>query len=322
MDATPPGETLPADDTKPVVGMIHVGALPGTPGHRQSLADISRAACDEARLYEGAGVNCVMIENMHDVPYLRGTVGPEIVAAMTTVACAVRAATALPIGLQILAAADTEALAVAHAAGLSFIRTECFCFAHVADEGIMESNAAKLLRYRRMIGATDVQVWADIKKKHSSHAWTADLSLGDMAEAAEFMGAETVIVTGASTGKPPRAADVAEARDHCRLPVFVGSGVSMLNVGELLAASDGLIVGSHFKRNGHWANGVEGERVREFMAEAARVQANPDLPASVPAGSRGGGVVGAAALEAASSRTNKASGARVPIPAFPHEPRQ
>ena len=310
---------LPADELKPVVGMIHVGALPGTPGHRQMLDEITRAACAEARLYEAAGVSCLMLENMHDVPYLRGGVGPEIVAAMTRLACAVRAETRLPIGLQVLAAADIEAMAVAHAAGLDFIRTECFAFAHVADEGIMESNAAKLLRYRRMIGATEVQVWADIKKKHSSHAWTADLTLGDVAEAAEFMGAETIIVTGVSTGKPPSARDVAEARNRCQLPVFVGSGVSMENIGELLLASDGLIVGSHFKRNGYWANEIDDERVREFMTEAMRVQTIAGV-SPAPA-NMGGGAVTTAALDAAANRTNKSSGSRLAIPAFPQKPR-
>ena len=311
----------PVANVKPVVGMVHVGALPGTPGHLQTLDEITRAACAEARLYEAAGVNCLMVENMHDVPYLRGGVGPEIVAGMTRVACALRAQTQLPIGLQILAAADIEALAVAHTAGLNFIRTECFAFAHVADEGIMESNAAKLLRYRRMIGATGVQVWADIKKKHSSHAWTADLTLGDMAEAAEYMGAETVIVTGASTGKPPGASEVAEARDRCQLPVFVGSGVSMENIGELLTASDGLIVGSHFKRNGYWANEIDEERVREFMAEALRVQGVASS-AAVPARSGGGGSVTAAVLDAVTKRVGKKSGGRVGIPAFPQKPRK
>ena len=315
------GETPSTGDAKPVVGMIHVGALPGTPGHRQSLLEIAHAACAEARVYEAAGVHCLLLENMHDVPYLRGAVGPEIVAAMTMLAGAVRTETNLPVGLQILAAADIEAMAVAHAAGLDFIRTECFCFAHVADEGIMESNAAKLLRYRRMIGATDVQVWADIKKKHSSHAWTADLTLGDVAEAAEFMGADTIIVTGVSTGKPPGALEVAEARNRCQLPVFVGSGVSMENVGELLLASDGLIVGSHFKRNGHWANEIDEERVREFVAEAARVQMMREPKPTPGERPENKGSVAAAALEAATNRVNKNLSGRLPIPAFPQKPR-
>ena len=260
----------------------------------------------EARVYQEAGVNSLMLENMHDAPYLRGSVGPEIVAAMTVIARALRNETDLPIGLQILAAADIEAVAVAHAAGLDFVRTECFCFAHVGDEGIMESNAAKLLRYRRMIGATAVQIWADIKKKHSSHAWTADLTLGDMAEAAEFMGADSIIVTGTSTGRPPRATEVEEAREHCSLPVFVGSGATEDNLAELLAVSDGMIVGSHFKEAGHWANGVDADRVHRFMAHAAAFQhetaISEELPGMPP--------------PPPSARQ------RVYLPPFPRQPRQ
>lgn len=258
-------------DGKPVVAMIHVGALPGTPGNRFSMMQIIRAAREEAKIYERCGVDCLMIENMHDVPYLRRNVGPEIVAAMTMVAQAVRAECSLPIGIQILAGADREALAVAHVAELDFIRVECFSFAHVADEGLMQANAAELLRYRRMIGATEVQVWADLKKKHASHAITADLNLGDAAEGAETMGAETMIVTGSTTGRPPRPADVEEARAHCRAPVFVGSGVGEENAESLLAVSDGVIVGSAFKHQGHWANAVDPDRVTRFMELAARV---------------------------------------------------
>lgn len=256
---------------KPVVAMIHVGALPGTPGSRQSMLQIIRRAREEAKLYQRCGVDCLMIENMHDVPYLRRNVGPEIVAAMTMVAQAVRAESSLPIGIQILAGADREALAVAYAAELDFIRVECFSFAHIADEGLMQANAGELLRYRRMIGATEVQIWADLKKKHASHAITADLKLADAAEGAETMGAETMIITGATTGRPPRPAEVEEARAHCRVPVFVGSGVGEENAEALLAVSDGVIVGSSFKHQGHWANAVDPDRVMRFMELAARV---------------------------------------------------
>ena len=62
-----------------------------------------------------------------------------------------------------------------------------FAFAHVADEGIIESSAASLLRFRRHIGAEGVQVWADVKKKHASHALTADVGIGETAAAVEFM---------------------------------------------------------------------------------------------------------------------------------------
>ncbi len=255
---------------KPVIAMLHVAALPGTPRSTLPIREIVAGACREARLYREAGVRALMIENMHDVPYLRGGVGPEIVAAMTLIAQAVRAEVDLPLGIQILAAADIEALAVAHVAALSFVRVECFSFAHVADEGLMQSNAAKLLRYRKQIGAEKVQVWADIKKKHSSHAITADLSLGDMAEAASFMGADAVIVTGASTGKPPQVADVVEARERCHLPVLVGSGVNETNARAFQTVADGLIVGSALKIDDRWENEVDLEQVRRLSAACDR----------------------------------------------------
>ena len=101
--------------------------------------------------------------------------------------------------MQVLAGANIEAMAVAQAAGLDFIRAEGFAFAHVADEGFIQSSAAELLRYRRHIGAENVQVWTDIKKKHSSHAITADVDIGETAHAVEFMRGDAVIVTGMVT---------------------------------------------------------------------------------------------------------------------------
>ncbi len=251
---------------KPVIGMIHIGALPGTPANSQSVAEIIAQALREAALYRNAGVDGIAIENMHDVPYLRGEVGPEIVAAMALVGQAVKVESSLPVGIQILAGANLEAMAVAHAANLDFIRAESFVFAHVADEGWIESSAAKLLRYRKQIGAERVQVWADVKKKHSSHAITADISLGGMAETVEFMRGDAVIITGGVTGDPPQLADVAEAKAHCRLPVVLGSGVDDKNISEFWPNADGFIIGSFFKREGKWQNEVEARRVERFMA--------------------------------------------------------
>lgn len=252
--------------TKPIIGVIHVGALPGTPRNTQSIAELITGARHEAHLYREAGVDAVAIENMHDVPYLRGEVGPEIVAAMTAISSEVRSEIDLPIGIQILAGANIEAMAVAHAAGLDFIRAEGYAYAHVADEGLIQASAAKLLRYRRMIGATHVQVWADVKKKHAAHAITADVSLGETAETVEFMGADCVIVTGNVTGRPPTAADVKEAKSHCRLPVMLGSGISSGNIAEFYGEADGFIVGSDFKVDGLWSNAVDPSRVQRFMA--------------------------------------------------------
>lgn len=250
---------------KPVIGVIHVGALPGTPRSSQAVGQLIESARDEARLYRECGVDGVMIENMHDVPYLRGGVGPEIVAAMTVIGSAVKDECRLPVGVQLLAGANIEAMAVAHAANLDFIRAEGYAYAHVADEGLIQASAAKLLRYRRMIGATRVQVWTDVKKKHAAHAITADVSLGETAETVEFMGADCVIVTGSATGKPPNIGDIREAKTHCNLPIFLGSGITKNNIAEFYDTADGFIIGSTFKVDGLWSNAIDTARVTELL---------------------------------------------------------
>ncbi|MBI5693688.1 MAG: BtpA/SgcQ family protein [Verrucomicrobia bacterium] len=258
---------------RPVVAMIHVAALPGTPAGRLPLQAIERQARREAEIYRAAGVEAVMLENMHDTPYLRGGVGPEIVAAMTLLARAVREASGLPCGIQILAGANREAIAVAHAADLDFVRVEGFAFAHVADEGIIESSAAELLRFRRAIGAGRVRVWADVKKKHSSHALTADVGIGETAHAVEFLRGDAVIVTGAVTGDAPKPEDIAAVRRATRLPVALGSGVRRENLPQFWPEADGFIVGSEFKQGGNWARPVDPRRVATFMRQVHALRA-------------------------------------------------
>jgi membrane complex biogenesis BtpA family protein len=256
---------------KPIVAMIHVAGLPGTPAADAPLARVAERAVREARLYERLGVDALLIENMHDVPYLNGAVGPEITAAMTAVGTAVRAACRLPLGVQILAAANREALAVAHAIGAKFVRVENFVFAHVADEGLMPTaQAGPLLRYRRQIGAERVAVWADIKKKHASHAVTADIDIAESARAAEFCRAGAVIVTGAATGRAAALEDLAAVKHAVRVPVLVGSGVTAESLPEMWQHADGFIVGSALKQRGDWRGAVDAVRVTRLVRAVTR----------------------------------------------------
>src|SRR4029450_3188445 len=96
---------------KSLVGMVHVAALPGTPRNSLSMPKIVRQAADEAKLLIDSGFDALLLENMPDAPYLRREVGPEIIAAMTMIACAVRASVKCPLGIQVLARAYRAALA-------------------------------------------------------------------------------------------------------------------------------------------------------------------------------------------------------------------
>lgn len=257
---------------KALIGMVHVGALPGTPRAAQPVDELIRAAVQEVWALAEGGCDAILVENMHDVPYLNRSVGPEVVASMTAICRAVREATDLPCGVQILAGANEAALAVAQAAGFDFIRAEGFVFGHVADEGWIEACAGPLLRYRRQIGAESIAIWADVKKKHAAHAVTADVSLAETVEAAELCGADGVIVTGAATGKETSLKDLVAARGATKLPVVVGSGVTVENAASMLEWADALIVGSSLKKDGNWREAVDLERVKALSAVVRAVR--------------------------------------------------
>ena len=226
-----------------------------------SMRAVIDAAVRDATALVNGGCDAIIVENMGDVPYLKGRVDPETVAAA---AVATKAVTSLPVpvGVQLLAAANRESLGVAVASGATFIRAESFAYAHVADEGWIDASAGELLRARAAIGV-DVKVWADIQKKHAAHMITADLTMADLANGAAFCGADVLIVTGKETGDAVSPQDI-EGISKAGLPVAIGSGVTNQNIMTLAPMVDALIVGSWLKEDGAWRNPVDEARVNQL----------------------------------------------------------
>jgi len=250
---------------KAIIGMIHIEALPGTPKFTDDIPKIIKKALYEANVYQKNGIDALMIENMHDVPYLKNDVGHEISSLMAIIAYQIKQQTDLPLGIQILAGANKAALSAAKNAGADFIRAEGFVFGHLADEGYIDSNAAALLRFRKSINADNIAVFTDIKKKHSSHALTGDLDITEMAHAAEFFLADGVIVTGMHTGDTADSNDITITKNATKLPVIVGSGINYDNITDYLPLADAFIVGSYFKKGGYWENDLDEKRIKSFM---------------------------------------------------------
>lgn len=222
----------------------------------------------EATIYRDCNVDGILVENMHDLPYLRPRdLTPDVTAMMTRVCIEIKRVLpeTIPCGVQILAGCNEEAMAVAKAADFQFIRAEGFVYAHIADEGFTDACAGRLLRYRRRIDADDILVFADVKKKHSSHALTSDVSLSATVNAAKFFLADGIVLTGTATGEPADLRELAEARNATDGPVLVGSGVTKDNIEDYYSSSNAVIIGSDFKVNGTWRNEVDGQRVGDFM---------------------------------------------------------
>ena len=257
---------------KPVIGMIHISALPGTPNFSGSVKQIIEQAKKEALIYKENGIDAIAIENMHDVPYLKRKVGPEITSLMSVIGYEVKNLTNLPCGIQILAGANKDALAAAHSAGLDFVRAEGFVFAHVADEGIIESDAGELLRYRKKIAAENILIFTDIKKKHSSHSITADVDIIETAKAAQFFLSDGIIITGSSTGYEADIDEVKKVKDEINIPVIIGSGITTENINKYLPIADAFIVGSSLKIKGRWMSEVDAGKVKELMKKVTELK--------------------------------------------------
>ena len=234
---------------------------------------IIQHAVEEARAYAEGGMNGIIVENSWDLPFLRPEdVWYETVATMSVVADSVREAASLPIGINVLANAGEAAIAVAKASRASFIRVNQWVNAYVSNEGIVQGNSARILRYRSVLQANDVAIFADVHVKHGAHAIVADRPVEEQARDAEFFDADVTIATGNHTGDSTRIDEIESVRRGTYLPVLIGSGLSVENAVALLERADGAIVGTSLKHNGEWWGRVSLDRVRALVQEVSRVR--------------------------------------------------
>jgi hypothetical protein len=260
---------LPA---KALAAMIAVRPLPGAPLYDGDDEHIVSSALSDLDNYVREGVDAIVLENSHDVPYIKDPLPDDAVALMNLIARQVRSRFGGPIGIQMLEAANETALDIACSADLDFVRVEGFVFAHVGGAGIIEGCAGKLLRRRKALKSENIKIFGDVKKKHCSHALTADLTILDEARQSEFFLVDGVIVTGARTAEPPSLAELRQVKKATHVPVLIGSGMDVSNLKNYFPVADGFIVGSTFRTEGKFLGGLDPARLRKFMAEFRRLK--------------------------------------------------
>ncbi len=251
-----------------IIGMVHLGALPGSPRWGGRIEAVTAAALDDARALREGGADALLVENHGDVPFAPGAVDPGTVAAMAVVIAEIRRAVPLPVGVNVLKTDARSALAVAAATGARFIRVNVHVGAVVADQGLLVARADETLRYRRLLGQ-DVKILADVQGKHAAPLAAIPIEQ-EARDCVSRALADGLVVSGPATGEPTSLGDLKRVRDALpHVPLLVGSGVTWDTAADLLALADGLIVGTAVKRDGRLANPVDPARVRRLV-EAAR----------------------------------------------------
>jgi len=151
---------------KLLIGVVHLRPLPGSPRWQGDLDAVLTAAIADAHAYERGGAHALFLENFGDVPFTKGNVGPETVAALAVAGRAVRHAVKLPLGFNVLRNDARAALALCAACGGSFIRVNVHTGAMVTDQGLIEGDAFGTLRSRRAV-CPQALIFADVHVKHA-----------------------------------------------------------------------------------------------------------------------------------------------------------
>lgn len=254
---------------KPIIGMVHLRPLPGSPLYdavNMGMSQIIALAVKEAQILQAAGVDGIQVENIWDYPYVKNTkIGIETVACMAVAASKIRDAVHIPMGINVHLNGGEQALAIACSVGARWIRVFEWVNAYISHVGITEGIGGELARYRARLQARNVHFFCDVNVKHGSHFIISDRSVSEQAHDAESQGADAIIVTGFETGKAPTAARVRELRESVSVPILVGSGATADNIEDLLTCADGAIVGSYFKKNNNWKNLVDPGQAKAFM---------------------------------------------------------
>jgi len=254
--------------TKPLIGNVHLPPLPGSPRYRGApVAELIEIARADVRAYEEGGMDGLLLENHGDIPFVRPQrIGLEVIAAMSAIVQAVSVRTALPFGINLLANHAIGAIAIAHATGARFVRVNQWVNGYVSNEGYLDGLSGEALRFRRMIGAEKIAIFADVHVKHGSHAVTADRSIPELARDTEFFDADVAIATGNRTGDTIPSDEIEAIRAGTTLPIIGGSGLTAENAPALMALLDGAIVGTSLKTTGHWSGPVDRAKVEELVA--------------------------------------------------------
>lgn len=255
--------------TKPVIGMVHIGALPGTPLFDPSL-DLLAGARADLHALQAAGFDAVMFGNENDRPY-EFDVDTASTATMAALIGQLKSEITVPFGVNVLWD-PMSSVALGAATGAAFVR-EIFTGTYASDMGPWTPDAGKAMRYRNRLGRADMAMLYNVS---AEFAHSLDRrSLADRARSAVFSSVpDAVLVSGQITGEAAEMADLKAVKAVLPdIPVMANTGVKHDTVADVLAIADGCIVGSSLKVDGDTWNAIDPERAHDFMARVRAVRA-------------------------------------------------
>jgi len=250
---------------KPVIGMVHLDALPGTARYneKEGLSGVIRnAKLDYDSLVKG-GIDGVIFCNENDKPYCREA-GPEIIAAMTAVVSTVTyGCRTVPFGVDIQW--DVKAsLAIASVTGASFIRGIA-CGTFCGDLGVFYSDTEAIMKYRRTIGAEEIKVLTNLMPEFSITMDARPINLVAQTVLKSSL-VDGICVSGVMAGVAAPYTQLKEIKDVVGdFTVLANTGVNFDTVGTILDIADACVVATCLKVDGKSHERIDQAQVQKFM---------------------------------------------------------
>ena len=254
-------------ERKWIFGMVHLGALPGSPKYKSNNEEIINNALKDAESLISSGVDGIIVENYGDWPFTNKTNLSQIMLQSIASYEVKKKYPDIPLGVNVHYNAFQEEAHLASVIDADFIRVEVFVDTVVYDGGILYPVSGDILRLRTALRGKFL-IFADVHPKHTQ--LIVPKTIADSVHGAEKAMADAIIVTGKETGSQTPISAIKEAKEVVDLPIFAGSGVTLENVLNTLKVADGIIIGSYFKYGGNVFNSVEKSRVVEFMEEVRK----------------------------------------------------
>ncbi len=255
---------------KVVLGMIHLGTMPGTPFYEEGSyeATFEKALADAQALFVGGADGC-LVQTVDRVYLPNDESDPARVAGVANIVRAIDKATGpeFQIGVQIMRNALKASLAVAKVCNGSYLRCGALVGATLTSHGMVEANPYEVLQYRNTIGAQHVKLIAEIDSMHFQ--WFGGKPVAEVARYAKSSGAAAV-----SLGNPDDDTTIQMIRDvrHAipGMPIILAGYTNHANAARMLADADGAFVGTCLERDG-WGGSIDIERVREYVAIVSKL---------------------------------------------------
>ena len=256
---------------KPVIAMVHLPALPGSPLYdpKLGLNYIIESAQRDLESLQDADVDAVLFGNENDRPY-ELKVNTASSATMSYVIGFLKEKIKVPFGVNVLWD-PLSTIAVAAATGAQFVR-EIFTGVYASDMGLWIPAAAKAMRYKKSLDRNDLLMFYNVS---AEFAYSLDQrSLADRSRSVEFSSIpDAVLVSGQITGEVAKMDDIKSVKKILpNIPVLANTGVKLETVTNILKIADGVIVGSSLKVDGDTWKSVDPKRAKDFMNKVKSIR--------------------------------------------------